>query len=299
MRGHHLHDRPELEGAAWRPAGGHPGAKAPEPQSPGRLSGAARLLLPPGLRAARHSDWQVRARRRSWARGAEVGVRGSRGAEVRLSEEGAAAARPHSASAATGSAGGAAGRAPEAPWPLSCAPLLRRERLEPSEPRGPAAPAAPVPWKRARRAPASAPTERLKRQPLRHRGLGEPLAPSPPPTSSSLPPLTRPAGARCWGLERPLRSKIRGFAQFSRLTLLPTPSYPPTYPTHIPAQHTHPNPAKQAKRPWLSPPFTNLLRTRPAAHLPRAEAKRRLTLDSLSHPKSRESVRTQAWGSCV
>lgn len=89
--------------------------------------------------------------RRSEAR-AQVGlagqklVCGARGAgEVRLPEEGAAAARWHQAAQATGSEGGAAGRAPEAQRPPSCAPLLRRELLEPERaprPRGPRSPGA-------------------------------------------------------------------------------------------------------------------------------------------------------------
>lgn len=198
------------------------------------------------------------SRRRGYARratpagksepGLEVGlagqklVCGARGAgEVLLVEEGAAAVRPHWASLAPGNAGGAAGQAPEAPWPLSCAPLLRRERMEPSEPRGPVAPAASVPWKRARRPPASAPNERLKRQPRCHRGLGEPLGPPPPPPPSTPSPPPGAAGAGCWGLERPLRRKMRGSAQFSRLTLLPTPL------PALPPPCTHPRPAHTPK----------------------------------------------------
>lgn len=138
--------------------------------------------------------------------------------------------------------------------PRSCAPLLRRERLEPGEPRGPAAPAASVPWKRARRPPASAPTERLKRQPRRHRGLDEPLAP-PPPTPPSLPPL-HPArrGLDAGGLQGPPRRQIRGFAQFSRLTLLPTSSYPATHLTHTPPPSTHTQTPPKGRSCLGSPP---------------------------------------------
>lgn len=193
--------------------------------------------------------------------GLEVGLAGqklvceARGAgEVLLVEEGAAAVRPHWASLAPGNAGGAAGPAPEAPWPLSCAPLLRRERLEPSEPRGPVAPAASVPWKRARRPPASAPTERLKRQPRRHRGLGEPLgAPSSAHALHSLPSTPRSGG---WMLRsgEAAETQNKGLRSILPPNSAPHPSScPPTHPTHIPAQRTHPNPAKQAKLPWLSP----------------------------------------------
>lgn len=188
-----------MTGRSWRALpGGQPAAtQAQKRQSHSRqvTSAGRRGSAPAAAGAASGAPLRLaspRPAQKLGSRGRSC-VRGSRGGGVCLAEVGAAAARPHCASIATRSAGGAAGPAPEAPWQLSCAPLLHRERLEPSEQRGPAAPAAPVPWKRARRAPALAPTERLKRQPLRHQGLSEPLAPPPPPTSSSLSPL-HPAG---------------------------------------------------------------------------------------------------------
>lgn len=82
------------EGAAWRPAGGHPSAEAPEPQSPGPLRGVERLQPPPPAAAA-HYRSASRAPCRSWARRAKL-VCGARGpGEMRLPAEGAAAARPH------------------------------------------------------------------------------------------------------------------------------------------------------------------------------------------------------------
>lgn len=44
----YLHVWSELYGAAWRPAGSHPGAQAPEPQPRGHLRGAELLRPPPG-----------------------------------------------------------------------------------------------------------------------------------------------------------------------------------------------------------------------------------------------------------
>lgn len=233
--------------------------------------------------------------------GAEVGFAGqklacgARGAgEMRLSTEGAAAARPHRASPATGSSGAAAERAPEVRWPASCAALLRPERLEWSEPRGLVAPAAPVPWKRARRPPAPAPPERLKRQPRCHRGLDAPLG-VPPPRAPSAPPPLHASAAEAGEAARTPNKWLRSILGLTLLQSLATPR----------SNTPHQTPPKMLKPPWLSPANTNLLRPKPAVHLPLAGSKRRRTFDSVFplpayiESESGELVRTRGWGRCV
>lgn len=147
----HLHVWPEMYGAAWRPAGSHPGALAPEPQPPGHLCpGPERSERLPLSKPEPAAEVGL-------ARGAEVGARlGRLAGEAGLLAEGAAAARPLWASQAPGSAGGVAGVLPRRRGHRDARPALPPATGTPRTPR-PAAPAASVPWKRVSRPLALAP----------------------------------------------------------------------------------------------------------------------------------------------
>lgn len=163
---------------------------------------------------------------------------------MRLTAEGAAAARPQQATQATSErvlvvAGQANPRScsPRAAQPLHC-----WRQLETSEPSGPAAPAVPVPWQRAHRPLAPTPPERLKRQPPGHHALPALQGgPRPPRPLHPLSPKRRRA--------------VAGEASGTSHRVLP----PIIHTTLLPAssskafEHPPPQTSKDAKQCGLSP----------------------------------------------